>query len=289
MRLYIVHAFTQVPFGGNPAGVVLLRDGEAFPADELMRRIAAELRYSETVFVKRLSAHRFEAKYFTPVEEVDLCGHASIAAAHSLLESGAVQPNESVVFDTRAGALDNAVENGQIWMDMAPPKVLAEITNPIQRTALYTAFGLPADGHGQLMPAVVSTGLPDILLPVKDRETLARMRPKADVVAALSQRHGAVGVHAFAVEGETGGIFARNFAPLLGIDEEAATGTGNGALAAYLNLHGLLDEGKVHIVVQGEAMGRASQVLVRVHKRGAQTLVQVGGYAATFAVGELML
>ena len=78
MRYYIVDAFTDRPFGGNPAGVVLLGE-EAFPDESLMIKVAAELRYSETAFVQRLSATEYHLRYFTPKAEVELCGHATIA------------------------------------------------------------------------------------------------------------------------------------------------------------------------------------------------------------------
>ena len=74
MQYYIVDAFTNKPFGGNPAGVVLLDND--FPADSLMQQVAAELRYSETAFVQRNGANEFTVRYFTPKSEVDLCGHA---------------------------------------------------------------------------------------------------------------------------------------------------------------------------------------------------------------------
>ena len=79
MQYYIVDAFTDQPFGGNPAGVVLL-DGDVFPNETLMLQIAAELRYSETAFVRRDAEKEFTIRYFTPMAEVELCGHATIAS-----------------------------------------------------------------------------------------------------------------------------------------------------------------------------------------------------------------
>ena len=79
MKYYIVDAFTDKPFGGNPAGVVLL-DGSSFPNERLMLQIAAELRYSETAFVRQDSEKEFTIRYFTPMAEVELCGHATIAS-----------------------------------------------------------------------------------------------------------------------------------------------------------------------------------------------------------------
>ena len=78
MKYFIVDAFTDQPFGGNPAGVVLL-DGDSFPKEELMLQVASELRYSETAFVKRDSDSEYTVRYLTPKAEVELCGHATIA------------------------------------------------------------------------------------------------------------------------------------------------------------------------------------------------------------------
>ena len=79
MKFFIVDAFTDQPFGGNPAGVVLL-ESDTFPKEELMLQIAAELRYSETAFIQRHTDKEFSIRYFTPKAEVDLCGHATIAS-----------------------------------------------------------------------------------------------------------------------------------------------------------------------------------------------------------------
>ena len=83
MRYYVVDAFTDQPFGGNPAGVVLL-ESERFPEEKLMLQIAAELRYSETAFIRRHSDKEFTIRYFTPKAEVELCGHATIASFYLL-------------------------------------------------------------------------------------------------------------------------------------------------------------------------------------------------------------
>ena len=98
MRYFIVDAFTEQPFGGNPAGVVLL---DSFPSEELMRKIAAELRYSETAFIRRHSTQEFTVRYFTPEAEVDLCGHATIASFFVLFHKGLA--SGQCLCHTRAG------------------------------------------------------------------------------------------------------------------------------------------------------------------------------------------
>ena len=121
MKLQSVNAFSSTLFGGNPAGVVVVPADGAFPSDEFMRRVAAELKHSETAFVKPMGNARFHARYFTPVAEVPLCGHATIAAAHALAAFGYVGAHQALVFDTGAGEMRIDVADGVIMMDMAPP------------------------------------------------------------------------------------------------------------------------------------------------------------------------
>ena len=103
MKFQIVDAFTRQTFGGNPAGVVLLPEGAEFPADETMRKTAAELRYSETAFIKPLGGNRFQIRYFTPAAEVELCGDATIGSFHALQEMGLVVEGGTYIDETLSG------------------------------------------------------------------------------------------------------------------------------------------------------------------------------------------
>ena len=162
---------------------------------------------------------------------------------------------------------------------------------------IYRVMGLPVPtldkattpSQDALIPMVVSTGLPDLVLPLADLGQLANMKPDFAALSKLCTQLDAVGVHAFAIDARSGWVHARNFAPLLGIDKEAATGTGNGALGYYLHRHGLLKTGQMLHVLQGEAMGRPSEVMVQVLEEAGQTKVRVGGRAVTLITGELHL
>lgn len=105
MKYFIVDAFTSEAFGGNPAGVVLLGKNGQFPDDELMRLVAAELRYSETAFVRQDGPCEFTVRYFTPASEVDLCGHATIATFGLLRQEGVVADGAVCMNHTLAGDL----------------------------------------------------------------------------------------------------------------------------------------------------------------------------------------
>lgn len=278
MKYYIVDAFTDRPFGGNPAGVVLL-DGGSFPAERLMMQIAAELRYSETAFVLPLSPAEYELRYFTPKAEVELCGHATIATFSLLRQLGLAEG--LCQCRTSAGTLRVEVRE-QVMMQMAAPRIVATIADP---AALYNSVGL--EGYTPVLPVQVAyAGLADIMLPVPDVEALQAMRPDMDAVAALTARHNAVSFHAFALADDGYTAHVRDFAPLYGVPEESATGTANAALTHYLAVNGVVPTQGDFAFLQGEAMGRPSVVATRVDAAGS---VFVGGRAYILACGDMNL
>ncbi len=299
MLFKIVDAFAERLFGGNAAGVVIIMEGESFPTNDIMLKVAAELRYSETAFVKLLGDNRFKIRFFTPVAEVELCGHATIGAFHALLEEGMVERDSVYEVETLQGVLGVEVkENGPILMDMAKPQLYEYIKDKDAVDELYSIMGLQrADGHGvcnvnpqlYLHPRIVSTGLRDIMLPVANEEELYKVAPDFAALAELSKRYNVVGVHAFTCNSKDGRVHARNFAPLYGIDEEAATGTSNGALACYLFDYGIVAGDQTVNVIQGEKMGRPSLISAQILLRGGELSVKVGGRAVTLAGGNINL
>lgn len=293
MKFYIVDAFTETLFGGNPAGVVILDQGGDFPAEEIMRKTAAELRYSETAFIKRTGAEEFQIRYFTPAAEVELCGHATIGSFCALAAEGMVKPGKAYTNHTLAGSLNIEVGEGEVLMDMGRPETLGRVEDEAALDELYGVMGisrLSRGGEAGLLPELISTGLPDIMLPVADLGALAAIRPDFPALSKLSERYGVVGVHAFYAEtGVDGGVHCRNFAPLYDIDEEAATGTSNGALTYYLYKNGLLKAGEETVFVQGEAMGRPSRIASRLAVEDGRVRIQVGGSAVILAEGDIRL
>ena len=297
MKFQIVDAFTPRALGGTPAGVGLLGGGGVFPADETMQKTAAELRYSETAFIKPLGEKRFQIRYFTPAAEVELCGHATIGSFHALRTFGLVSAGGTYIGETLSGALEIAVGKDAILMDMAKPRAFERLEAPAQLEELYHTMGLNAGGQGAvaemaeltLLPQKVSTGLTDIMMPVADEAALEQISPDFPALTELSRKYDVVGVHAFTVNAADGMIHARNFAPLYDIDEEAATGTSNGALVYYLYQHGLVKPNQVYTVVQGEKMGRPSMISAQVTLKDSQPFVKVGGPAVTLVQGEIEL
>jgi PhzF family phenazine biosynthesis protein len=283
MKYYIVDAFTDQPFGGNPAGVVLLPHGSLFPPDSLMVQIAAELRYSETAFVQPNGPREFTLRYFTPCGEVDLCGHATIAAFGLMLQEGIVAAGDECLNHTLAGDLAVTVGD-QVMMQMVEPKA---IHVPVDVDRLHHVMAGRGEAQWPDIPIeVISTGLPDIILPVDSLEQLDALAPDMDALAALSKELDVVGVHAFALADDGFTAHVRNFAPLYGIPEESATGTANAALTHYLERQGIIARPATCRFIQGEAMGRPSIITTMLAGDGT---VSVGGTCRIIAHGNLLI
>lgn len=282
MKYFIVDAFTSEPFGGNPAGVVLLQS-DSFPAESLMQQVAAELRYSETVFVQRNGDAQFSSRYFTPQGEVDLCGHATIATFGLLRQLDEIAPGTQCINHTLAGNL-KVITGEQVMMQMATPQV---IDKAIDTQQLHSIMGCdPCWELPQLPVEIVSTGLPDIMMPVGSVDQLNALTPDMDALADMSKELGVTGVHAFTLSNDGFTAHVRNFGPLYGIPEESATGTANAALTHYLQRHGIINCGAECRFMQGEAMQRPSVVCTSLHNDGS---IWVGGKVCVIASGNLMV
>ena len=277
MKFFIIDAFTDQPFGGNPAGVVLL-DSDTFPKEKLMLQIAAELRYSETAFIRRHSAQEFTIRYFTPKAEVDLCGHATIASFFMLHQKGLA--SGECLCHTKAGDL-NIIVGEKIMMQMATPHIVSTLT---ETKEIYRALGMK-DYHPTMPVQIVSAGLPDLMIPLPDVVTLQALQPDMQAVSDITKRHEAVSFHVFAFGNDGYTAHVRDFAPLYDIPEESATGTTNASLTYYLQQCGCLGKESECSFIQGEAMGRPSVVATKIQANGN---IFVGGTAAVVAEGVLM-
>lgn len=278
MKYHIVNAFSDQPFGGNPAGVVLL-DTEKFPDKDLMQHVAAELRFSETAFVRRDREKEYTIRYFTPKAEVELCGHATIASFYLLHQKG--MTSGQCLCHTLAGDLH--IEAGErVMMQMAKPRIVATVADTEE---IYQALGVK-DYRPTMPVQVVSTGLPDIMIPLPDVITLQSLQPDMEAVSAITKKHDAVSFHVFAFGNDGYTAHVRDFAPLYDIPEESATGTANASLTYYLQQCGCLGKEAECAFLQGEAMGRPSVVATRIQADGN---IFVGGTAMVVAEGVLMI
>ncbi|QER86352.1 PhzF family phenazine biosynthesis protein [Streptomyces tendae] len=269
MRIRIVDAFTDRPFAGNPAGVLLL---DAFPDDSWLQDVAREVNHAETAFAHPLPAGGeadWALRWFTPATEVALCGHATLATAHVLHTTGAHQG--PVRFSTRSGVLvAEPGEDGTVTLDFP--------------TAPLTAVDVP-EGVAEALGAPVLTAFDtgpnvgDLLVELADEKTVRSLRPDLKALAAYSER----GIIATARAGDADlghDFVSRCFFPNVGIDEDHVTGSAHTALAPYWS----------------QRLGRAALTglqasprsgLVRTEVRGARTLL--GGRAVTVVEGDLLV
>jgi len=283
MELFIVDAFANKIFEGNQAGVVLLSGNEAFPEEALMQKIAAELKHSETVFVKEIDSHVFQLRYFTPEGEIALCGHATVSAFTVLRNERAIG-TDSFFADTSVGRLNIAVEPDLVWLEMAQGRIEKHL-DAEECAGLYQAYNLSVcDQPDGIQPCVVSTGLADVLLPVNSKKALDHAVQNREEIIRISKELAVTGVHMFYYEPSLQATaYCRNFAPLYGIDEESATGTSNASLTYYLSLQGKIKPNANNMFIQGEAMGKPSVILSRMNDDGG---IYIGGNAVISVKGQ---
>lgn len=254
--VYQLNSFAKVSGGGNPAAVVLNAENLS---QEMMQETAKIIGVSETAFVMASEKADYRIRYFTPVSEVGLCGHATIAVFSLLKELKIIRDGEYFL-ETAAEVLKVMISGKEVLMDMQKATFYNHIDASIVADTLNIS---PEDLMDGPYPQVVSTGLKDLIIPLKSKAILDGIVPDFRKIERISEMNGIEGYHLFALD-ENVTAWTRNFAPLLGIPEESATGTASGALAAYLYCHGLLRENQKRDLIfrQGESMGRPSEIRV---------------------------
>ncbi|MFF3849727.1 PhzF family phenazine biosynthesis protein [Streptomyces sp. NPDC002328] len=268
MRIRIVDAFTDRPFAGNPAGVLLL---DAFPGDDWLQNVAMEVNHAETAFAHPLSPGGeadWALRWFTPVAEVAMCGHATLATAHVLHSTGAhVGPAR---FATRSGVLvTTPAEDGSITMDFP--------TAPLTRVDVTEGVG-EALGAAPLAAFDTGPNVGDLLVELADEKTVHALAPDLKALCAHSTR--GVIATARAEDPARGYDFvSRCFFPNVGIDEDPVTGSAHTALAPYWS------ERLGRTGLTGLQASRRSG-RVRTELRGDRTLLS--GSAVTVIEGELL-
>jgi PhzF family phenazine biosynthesis protein len=214
LQIVVVDAFTSRPFTGNPAAVcVLPEEGDS----AWMQQVAREMNLAETAFL-RPRADGFDLRWFTPTVEMDLCGHATLASAHVLWETGLLSPGETARFHTRSGLLTAARQGDWIELDFpATPEEPAEAPPGL-------AEGLRA------APVYVGRSRFDYLVELADEAAVAGLRPDFGLLAAVEAR----GVIATSRSADPGFDFvSRFFAPASGINEDPVTGSSHCCLAPF--------------------------------------------------------
>lgn len=278
LKFFQVDVFTASPFGGNPL-VVFPWAGDL--TSEQMQTVAREINFSETTFVGETSDDGYSVRIFTPGSELPFAGHPTIGTAWVLSELDLLRNpspiQRSAAGETqlsRSGDVISFARNGHSDDDLQGP-VLAEIAAAIGLES--EDLGVTHQNHGvdaRLQPARSDAGLPCLVVPVTDRDTLSRARPTQTLADDFEEP----GAYVFTFDGPD--VRARAFLPITGVPEDPATGSFAAGLGVYLRDRlGPLDV----LVTQGVEMGRPSEIELRAWPEA----VEIGGRTALVATGAL--
>lgn len=258
-KLFHVDAFSRTPFGGNPAAVCILPEPRSYI---WMQRVAEEMNLSETAFLLK-EAEGYNLRWFTPTVEVELCGHATLASAHTLWENGYLNPGESAHFSTLSGWLHARQNDGWIEMDF-PVEPESKVEPPPE---LLKAIDLPITYVGQSRF--------DYLIEVDCETSLRAFIPDFNLLKGLPVRGVSVTAPSRSPEYD---FLSRFFAPGVGIDEDPVTGSAHCSLGPYW----------------AKRLGKNELTGYQCSRRGGVVKVRVegdrvvlGGQAVTVKSGEL--
>jgi PhzF family phenazine biosynthesis protein len=296
IRIKQVDVFTTVPHTGNPAGVVL--DGSTL-TEKQMQSIAREMSLSETAFILPPTKHDADVriKWFGPMSELLLCGHATVAAFHALAEEKKMGMTEEKPYDFRAetavGILPVTVQRQRdvssvmLGVKISPAEKVSHL-----KVDLVRVLNIPAS---EFEHRIAITRSDYILVPIKRLHTLFSMHPNLMGMAHFLSTRNLAGLCAFTTEtiDRESRVHSRFFAPHRGIFEDPVTGSVQGQLAVCLYDHGFLDvkDGRsVFLAEQGDAIGRRGRVRVELSiDDNRPTSAKIGGSAVTVMEGEMLI
>ncbi len=287
MRQFILSSFVSVGGGGNKAAVVFDDFGLS---DQQMLQVAKKNNFSETAFICFVNSdtNKFSIRYFTPTDEVDICGHAALASFQVLKQLGYL--NEGIAYHrTKAGELKVLIDGDTILIEMRKPEVVMQLTKEaVTKLVTINEANIIPGSHGRI--DVISTGLKDIILEVDGIETLKSMSVVKENLIKFCKDNDLIGMHVVSRETiEADSDFScRNFAPAVGIDEESATGTSNASLLYYvLKESDHFDYNKTYKIEQGYFMDSPSNIFARADLDTGS--IFVGGIAKVEKIEEVIL
>ena len=290
-RYYTLDVFTTTRFQGNPLAVITDGDGLS---DDAMLAVAREMNLSETVFVQKPTEDEALARLriFTTREELKLAGHPVIGTWFLLAALGVVPAQEGgvhVLQQTGAGVLPVEIrfKDGRPQRVTMTQKDAAFRPAKLNKKALATALGLTVkDFDPKLEPEYVSTGIFNLMVPLRNRAALSKIVMNMVALRNLLGKNGTM-AYCFAC-GENGKAFSRGMLPWE-LYEDAGTGSAAGALGAYLVKHGRLSAAHTLNILQGEEMGRPCHIEVEVTRSGKKLVPRVSGAAVKVFEGTIQI
>ena|SRR5579871_755889 len=297
--IYLYDAFATRIFGGNIAGVV--PDATSLSSEE-MQQIAAEIAAPTTGFVTDPASGSVRLRFFTPTQEIDMCGHVVVGVFSALADLrylGTKEPIRDFVAETTAGPILVDVVSAK---DSRPVVTMRQNLPKFRRPALDSGaiaelLGADHEAISRDLPIEIwSTALRHLFVPVGSCAVLSALRPNFEALTATSRRLGVETISVFALGEDTSDVdvHLRDFCPAIGNPEESASGTTNGALACYLVHHGRArwsapDAAAVHSE-QGREMGRPSRIFSEIRLSGTEIAeVRVSGSAVRSLSGVIGL
>jgi trans-2,3-dihydro-3-hydroxyanthranilate isomerase len=285
LTFYIVDVFAEEKYAGNQLAVIR---GGAGLHDETLQKLTLEMNYSETTFVlaEEETDGGYDVRIFTPGGEVPFAGHPTLGTAYVIRHEILTQPVDLVTLNLKAGKIP--VTFGDVlWMRQLPPTFGAILDPALFASALNLET---ADLDARFPIQEVSTGLPALIVPLRDLDALRRCRVDRERYAEVAGP--GKNVYVFCQEPHENGpgdLSARMFADDLGVPEDPATGSAAGCLAGYLVEHRYLGTDSVDVKVeQGYEINRPSLLYLRAAREGDETSVHVGGKVQMVAKGELL-
>lgn len=282
-----VDAFTDTPLSGNPCAIVM--DADSLTSEQ-MQAIAREQNLSETAFILHSDQADIRARYFTPSEEIPLAGHPTIASVHLLVECRRISltgPVTTIALELEAGIISVDIltafgKANEIVMTQLKPQFLSLVPHD----QALSAFGLSNDDLIPEKPIqIVSTGTPQLMVPVRDVDCLRGIQVDVASFTQLRREFDFFSAHLFTLNNSE--TFARHFASPPDIFEDPFTGSATGGMGAYLWHYDLIKE-PVFAARQGTWMQRPGRARVTVMgPRADITSVKVAGQAVTVIVGTL--
>ncbi|HXM34294.1 MAG TPA: PhzF family phenazine biosynthesis protein [Pyrinomonadaceae bacterium] len=288
-RYRVVDVFTREPLQGNPLAVFLDASGID---GATMQKIAREMNLSETVFV--LPATRADClvsvRIFTPARELPFAGHPTIGTSFVLRDEGIVpKMTEQFLLEEKVGPVPIRIETGEqplIWL-RTPPITWGRIYD---RALCAKALGLDVSDLLEITPQLLSAGNPTLLIALKDKPSVDRAWLDSHGLSVIrNDDDEALCVFVFTPMAE--GAYSRMFAPEYGVQEDPATGSSTGPLAAFMIKHGLASSaaGGRFLSEQGTKMGRRSVLYVQINGAQGADAIDVGGYVTPVAEGTMHL
>lgn len=300
VKIKLLDSFSETLFGGNVAGVVTEADGLN---TEEMQKIASEINITTSGFVSTRGENEFRVRFFTPTQEVNMCGHVVVGVTTALAQEGKInrlkQDDATAKLYTNAGEIPVTV----FFDGETPSYVLMQQNKPSFKSAdvhieeVARLLGITSEVVEKKYPIeIASTALRHLLVPIKNLGSVQNLKPNFNGLAELSHRLGVETVDVFTLEtiNRNSTVHSRDFCPGVGYPEASASGTTNGALSSYLIKNKIVsakENDLVRITIeQGYEMGRPSNIKAEIKiEENKIEEVKIGGSAVLSLAGEIYL